>query len=189
MVMAPVRPKMTAEEFLASGLEGHELVHGEPEEVQMSVKSAWVGSEAHRQIANHALDSRLGTVFASEMQLKVWPDDPNHSRKPDVSFVSRGRIPAGALDQGYLTVVPDLIVEVVSPNDEAGKLRVKLADYKRAGVPLIWVIYPETRDAEVHRPGQPIEEIPRDGVLHGEGVLPGFTLSLAALFAAAEAIH
>ena len=93
------------------------------------------------------------------------------------------------LDQGYLTVVPDLIVEVVSPNDEAGKLRVKVADYKRAGVPLIWVIYPETRDAEVHRLGQPVEEIPPDGVLDGESVLPGFLLSLATLFAAAEAVH
>ena len=60
MVMAPVRPKMTAEEFLASGLEGYELVHGEPEEIPVSVKSAWLGGEVQGQFRDHLRGNPIG---------------------------------------------------------------------------------------------------------------------------------
>ena len=65
-------------------------------------------------------------------------------------------------------------VEVVSPNDSAEDLEEKLDDYRTAGVPLIWVIYPELRKVKIFRHDGPAGELREDGVLSGEDVIPGF---------------
>ena len=39
-------------------------------------------------------------------------------------------------------IPPDLIVEVISPRENAEGLARKLNDYRDAGVPIVWVIYP-----------------------------------------------
>jgi Uma2 family endonuclease len=55
------------------------------------------------------------------------------------------------LPNGWAKIPPDLVVEVVSPNDTAYELEDKLADYQKVGVPLIWVINPNSRTVRVHR--------------------------------------
>jgi Uma2 family endonuclease len=100
--------------------------------------------------------------------------------------VRRGKLPEGKPQEGWLTVVPDLVAEVVSPGDEAEDLEQKLLDYREAGIPLIWVIYPKTRSAQVLTPDARLDVDP-DGVLDGRDILPGFTCALADLFASADA--
>jgi len=41
-------------------------------------------------------------------------------------FVRKERLPSGRLPEGFLTVVPDLVVKVVSPRDNAANLERKL---------------------------------------------------------------
>jgi Uma2 family endonuclease len=51
--------------------------------------------------------------------------------------------------------VPDLAVEVVSPSDSAGELRAKVHEYLDAGVTTVWVVYLDSREADVwNRGGQ-----------------------------------
>jgi len=102
-------------------------------------------------------------------------------------FVRKERLPSGRLPEGFLTVVPDLVVKVVSPRDNAANLERKLNEYREAGVSLIWVIYPDPRNAIVLRPLQGREELGRNGTLNGGEVLPGFSCSLVDLFAGLEA--
>lgn len=174
--------KLTAEEFLASGdSDGYELVHGVPEELQVGFLSSWLSGEVARQMGNLCAETQAGVVATAEPPVAVW--GPHHFRKPDVTFIRRGRL-AGGLPTGMLDIVPDLIVEVVSPGDRVVALAEKLKDYRAARVPLVWVIYPEQREAVVHRHGKPAETI--DTVLDGEDVLPGFRLDLVALFDSAE---
>ena len=125
----------------------------------------------------------MGRVYPPGAGIRVWDDAPNRVRKPDVMFISKSRMQP--LADGWTSVAPDLVVEVVSPNDEAQELEHKLANYRGAGIPLIWVIYPDTRNAYVFRRGQPFEIVDPDGTLSGDEVLPGFTLSLRELFEAA----
>ena len=61
-----------------------------------------------------------------------------------------------------------IAIEVLSPDDRAGYLEEKIADYLAFGVPYIWVINPETRRAFVHTP-QGSHEV-KDGVLRAESV-------------------
>jgi Uma2 family endonuclease len=40
---------------------------------------------------------------------------------------------------------PDLVIEILSPDDEVGEMLVKIADFIRAGIPHIWIIDPYKR--------------------------------------------
>ena len=83
-------------------------------------------------------------------------------------------MPGDVSPKGWIRIPPDLAVEVVSPNDSAEELEEKLDDYRTAGVPLIWVIYPELRKVKIFRLDGPAGELREDGVLSGEDVIPGF---------------
>jgi Uma2 family endonuclease len=184
-VASPAR--ITADEFLdMPESEGAELVDGEIVEVPMGSLSSWLGGQLFGLINAFAIAHRLGWVFPQETGIAVWEEDPHRVRKPDLTFVRRNRLPGGP-SEGWLTVVPDLVVEVVSPGDRVGDLERKLQEHREAGIPLIWVIYPATKSAHVMGAKKARAEFGADGVLDGGDILPGFTCELAALFAAAEA--
>ncbi len=87
-------------------------------------------------------------------------------------------MPGDTSPKDWVKIRPDLAVEVVSPNDSAEDLEEKLDDYRTAGVPLIWVIYPELRKVKIFRQDGPAGELREDDVLSGEDVIPGFRCPL-----------
>ena len=84
-------------------------------------------------------------------------------------------------------VAPDLAVEVASPNDLGRELRVKVEEYLRAGVRLVWLVDPETRSIEVVRADGGVARLYEQDELSGEDVLPDFRCRVAELFAPAAA--
>lgn len=100
-------------------------------------------------------------------------------RSPDVSFVSRDRLPGGQVPAGFLDCVPDLVVEVLSPEDRPREVLDKVGEYLAGGARRVWVIDPEARRAAVYRSLTEVREIPEPGSLEGEDVLPGFSCPLA----------
>ena len=187
MTAAATEHLITADEFLhMKEQEGAELVDGRIVEVPMGGMSSWLGGELLFLIRSYLASNPMGWVFPQETGIAIWPDRPRHVRKPDLAFVRRGRLPGGQPQHGWTTVVPDLAVEVISPGDEAEDLEQKLREYREAGIPLIWVIYPISRSAHILGANRPRVELGPDGVLDGEDILPGFKLPLSELFAAAE---
>jgi Uma2 family endonuclease len=77
-------------------------------------------------------------------------------------------------------------VEVVSPGDEAYHLDEKVAEYLAAGVPLVWVVWPESRTVLVYRqPSSPLGTASRltaADTISGEDVLPGFSCGVKEFF-------
>lgn len=110
------------------------------------------------------------------------------SRTPDVLFIRIERLKVYREEhpdwrkKPYL-IVPDLVVEVVSPNDKVTELDEKIEAYLADGVRLIWVLKPQSRTAIVYAPDV---EQPRflagDAMLEGGEVVPGFKIALAKLF-------
>ena len=105
-------------------------------------------------------------------------------RRPDVAFVSYDRWPrqrriprAEAWD-----VVPNLVVEVISPSDRGNDIVDKVAEYFRAGVACVWVIFPSQEQGYVYTSPTQVRILTRPDELHGEPVLPHFRLSLVSLF-------
>jgi Uma2 family endonuclease len=99
-----------------------------------------------------------------------------------VTFVAAGRLEGDKAPKGHITIAPDLAVEVVSPGDPLSLIETKVAEYRSAGVKLIWVIVPETRTVLIRRLDGSCAEVGATGQLSGEDVLPGFTCAVADLF-------
>lgn len=66
-------------------------------------------------------DRDLGVVFAAETGF-VLARDPDTVRAPDVAFVAADRTPEPE-SSGFAELAPDLVVEVLSPDDSARPLR------------------------------------------------------------------
>ncbi len=173
--------RITAEEFLELDDNGLELVDGEIVESETSALSAYVATRLVIRLTSHADAGRLGTVFADGAGIAIWPDTPDKVRKPDGMFFAKGKFPEGIPATGWIRVPPDLAIEVVSPRDSAEELHKKLRDYREAGIPLVWVIYPATRSGDVYR-GRTVTPVFEEDALDGEDIVPGFRLPLRHFF-------
>ncbi|HEY2159397.1 MAG TPA: Uma2 family endonuclease [Isosphaeraceae bacterium] len=105
-------------------------------------------------------------------------------RRPDVAFVSRERWPLErrAPRRDAWDVVPDLMIEVVSPSNSASEVVEKIEDYFRAGARLVWIVYPVQGVVHVFETPETAHVLRRNDALDGGDVLPGFRLPLATLF-------
>jgi Uma2 family endonuclease len=103
-------------------------------------------------------------------------------RGPDLSFVSKQRLPSPGYSGTFWRLAPDLAVEILSPSNRPREIREKIEDYIGAGSRLVWVVDPERQRVTVHRPGAEPEQFGSGDVLEGVDVLPGFGLSLHTLF-------
>ena len=107
-------------------------------------------------------------------------------RRPDVAVVSYKRWPRTRRvpSTEAWEVTPDLAVEVASPSNTAEKVLKKVREYFRAGVRLVWVIFPEPAEVHVHNSPKSVQILDLTDVLRGDPVLPGFRLPLSKLFEA-----
>ena len=83
--------------------------------------------------------------FHAFIALRVRIGDEAVYRVPDVCVK--------ALPYDKARFVPDLVVEVLSPEDEAGEFLAKVADYAEAGIPHVWVVDPYKRTVMEAREG------------------------------------
>jgi Uma2 family endonuclease len=105
---------------------------------------------------------------------------PDTVRGPDVALVRRDRL--DLRETSWVEGGPDLAVEVRSPGDRRGEIDERVADYLRAGTPLVWVVDPAKRTVVVRSPNEVDRALGADAVLDGGDVLPGFTVRVAELF-------
>ena len=96
-------------------------------------------------------------------------------RGPDVSFVRTSRLQD---PDEYFDGAPDLAVEIVSPGDDASDLREKIKQYLDAGTSVVWVVYPRSRQIEIHTPDKMIRRLGVEDTLAAPELLPGFQLSV-----------
>jgi Uma2 family endonuclease len=81
-----------------------------------------------------------------------------------------------------LAVVPELVVEIVSPSDRQEAVNDKTLMWLSHGVLVVVEVYPAERAVMVHRPGVPAVTLTGDDALDGGEVLPGFSLPLSDIF-------
>jgi len=149
----------------------------------MSVYSALTASHFAFTVGRFVDDRDLGEVAAHLLFHLPLVEDRN--RRPDFAFVSYQRwakdrpIPEG--DNAW-DVVPNLAVEIMSPTDLAEDLLEKIEEYFRAGVELVWVVYPRRRTIHVYDSLTKIRVVTRTDELDGGKVLPDFRLPLTTLF-------
>ena len=122
----------------------------------------------------------LGAVFGQDTGFKI-ASDPDTVRAPDLAFVDRTRV-TQIPRRGYAALAPELVAEILSPDDRPGEVLAKVGDWLEAGVRLVWVIDPERRVASVYRDDGSVMTVSSDADVDGEAVLPGLSLRLSELF-------
>ena len=128
------------------------------------------------RLATYVERAAAGQVFAAETGFTL-ARGPDTVRAPDIAFVRRDRLPEPAT-QGFPDLAPDLVVEVLSPDDRPGDVLAKVADWLTAGTRLVWTVDPDQRIARIYRHDGSETFVAADGALDGEHLLPGFSCSL-----------
>lgn len=179
-VAATAGPLATEADLLRMPDDGYkyELVDGE---IRMSPGGARHGQIGVRlSAALHAFVSerRLGHVFESSTGFRL---PGGNVRSPDVCFVQAARFENDRVPEGFPDLAPDLVVEVLSPNDSPRHVLDKVGEYLQAGTRLVWVIDPKRGRAAAYRSLTAVRELRPEDALDGEDVVPGFTVRLAEL--------
>ena len=178
--MAPAL--MTADELLHSNIPDKrtELVRGvlvvrEP----AGYNHGRVIAQLTGRLWSHVERTAAGQLLGAETGFTLFRD-PDTVRAPDIAFVHRDRLPDPA-SRGFVDRAPDLVVEVLSPDDRPGEILGKVGDWLQAGTRLVWVIDPERRTARIYRADGSQTSVTEAGELSGEEVLPGFACPLSSL--------
>jgi Uma2 family endonuclease len=155
-----------------------ELVDGRIVEKMPTEEYGMIAANSAAALGAFVRQHRLGRVG---VEVRYHPlDDPLNVRVPDLSFSSTRR---PLVREGSVPHLPDLAVEIRSPDDTITAMREKAAYYLANGVRLVWLVYPTHRFVEVYRPDADVTILFADGVLTGGDVLPGFELPVAEVFA------
>ena len=123
---------------------------------------------------------RLGKVLVGEVGI-FTRRNPDTVRGADVAFISNERYERLDSKRGFLKVAPELVVEVLSPEDRRGEVARKIREYLGAGVRLVWVADPEKKTVVAHGPSD-VQEFREADRLPGGDILPGFDVAVAELF-------
>ena len=176
-------PLLTAEEVERISLPGKqvELVRGRL--VVREPPGTWHGAIAAKlayYLGHFVYRHELGLVFAQDTGFKIAAD-PDTVRAPDVAFVARER--AGLVRaRGYAALAPDLLAEILSPDDAPAEVLAKVADWLAAGTRLVWLVDPQRLEVRVYRRDGSLSVLRENDSLDGEDVLPGFACPLMQVF-------
>lgn len=164
----------------------YEWVDGTLVEKPMGQFEGWVTFIILGQFDRYLEVHDIGMIYPPDVVMHILP---GIGRAPDASFLSWASLPGGKpppRSDRVPAVVPDLAVEVLSTNNTKAEMARKRDEYFRAGVKMVWEIDPESRSADVYTGPTAVTAVPADGVLDGGDVLPGFQISLRAVFDRAE---
>ena len=171
----------TAEQLLrAQDIGRCELVRGELQLLPwLGMEHGLVTTRIATAIANHVKSERLGAGLAGGTGF-VLARNPDTVRAADVAFVRQERF---VRTDGYFEGAPDLAVEVLSPDDQPGDVRERVAEWLEAGALAIWVVDTRLRSVTVHETGAQPRPLSEADTLRGGALLPGFELAVREIFA------
>jgi Uma2 family endonuclease len=183
IITAPLETKLiTGEELLALGHIGPcELIDGRI--VPMSPaggEHGFLEFELGRQLGNFVAERKLGWVLGGEVGIYTRRN-PDRVRGADIAFISKDRSPQRP-PKGFFQVAPELVVEIISPDDRWQEVRQKVEEYFAIGVLWVWIVEPENRAILVYRSSAEAQKLAETDTLQGEGILAGFELAISTLF-------
>ncbi|MCU0482322.1 MAG: Uma2 family endonuclease [Anaerolineae bacterium] len=184
-----LREGMSLDDFLElSHDQPFELIDGEKiDKMPPGLKHQLVLRKIRRLLEDFAMfDNQLGEVFSENaFIIEARRDWVKGSRTPDISFYVKSRIEGYIADiPRVVPIVPDLIIEIISPTDRYDDIQLRTLFDLDNGAKVIWIIDPESRSAWVYtsdttRP----QRFGEDGVLSAPDILPNFSLELSKVWA------
>ncbi|MBA2753688.1 MAG: Uma2 family endonuclease [Chloroflexia bacterium] len=174
---------MTVEEYESLPEHGqkHELLRGELISVSPNYLHGLLQSRIVISLGRFVEAHGLGDVV-TETAFEI-PTDPPTVLMPDIAFVRAAATPAAEQRTlRYAHVVPDLVVEVISPSETTRSIRTKVAAYLDHGVGMVMLVYPESKEVALWPSDGSTRSFEEADVLDVGDVVPAFTLALSHLF-------
>ena len=157
----------------------YEIVNGQPEEKEMAgALHSGVGTRLIIRLGSYVEINKLGMLYGPDATYQIGINE----RLPDVSFISAMRLPQDGEPTTKWVIVPDLAVEVISPNDLFGKVKTKIREYLAAGVKEVWIVEPDVNMITIYRSQTDFSVFAEEDELVSESLFPGFRLKLSELF-------
>jgi Uma2 family endonuclease len=156
---------LTAEEFGRRPDSGYpeELVKGRI--VRMNPTKPYHGYVCGKVailVGSHALTHDLGAIATNDSGV-ITEREPDTLRGAAVAFYSYNRVPKGMLPrEKYLDVVPELVFEVLSPDDRWPRVMAKVVEYLDAGVGVVCVLDPSRRNLYIYEGEEPVRILSED---------------------------
>jgi Uma2 family endonuclease len=109
---------------------------------------------------------------------------PTQMRRPDIAYFTKAQIQKSRRGDD---VIPAFVVEVISPTDDAEAVEAKISQYFKAGVQVVWQIYPVNQLMYIYTARKQVVICLEDDVCSAAPVLPDFAIRVNELFALPEA--
>ena len=171
----------TVQDIVGSGADRLELLRGELIEMApVSLRQFAIVGAIQREFGVFVREHDLGIVGGEGGF--VLGRDPDTLLAPDVAFIRKDRLPAIEDWDGFPELVPDLVIEVVSPSDRAIDVYDKTRVYLAAGVGMVLTVWPKNQAVTVERPRSAPVTLDIHDHFDGADVLPGFELPIARIF-------
>lgn len=118
---------------------------------------------------------QLGKLYA---ETDILFSEDRH-RRPDIAYLTIEQVRAAKND---VQPVPVWVLEVISPSDNINRVVRKVNEYFRAGVRMVWHIFPDDREVHVYETPKRINICRDEDICSAEPVVPGFMLEAREIF-------
>src|SRR5262249_25665765 len=121
----------------------------------------------------------IGKVYGDNVGILL----PNGNvRSPDVIFVRNEKLPGGKSPEGFGELIPDLAVEVLSPQDSLREIGRKIGEFLECGVRLVWLVDPKRETVTAYKSLSETQNYSTADTLTADAVLPEFVCSVSRFF-------
>jgi Uma2 family endonuclease len=188
MTTMVARRRMSLAEFLALPDDGVEwnLIRGK----------VWEKPKTWRNRRHSRIEAQIAYLLESWLEKQSRPRGAIHSGNTgcilsqgpdtmvgiDVIYLSAGLAAQEPDDTQLIDGVPTLAVEILSPSNTEEEVNAKVDEYRRVGVPLVWLVDPHLETVCALRPDAPPQLYSVGQDLTAEPHLPGFCVPVAAIF-------
>ena len=164
----------SADQLFAMADDGHryELIDGVLRMMSPAgSEHGWIAGRIFVRLATHVENRDLGRAYAAETGFKI-SESPDTVRAPDACFVSHERLGTVKKTHSYLPLAPELVIEVVSPNDSSSDVEGKAEQWLEAGSKVVLVADPKNETLRIYRTKREIQVL-RSGDTFSAGEVCG----------------
>jgi len=183
--MVSTGAKITLQEFLAlpEGDVTYEFVDGQAVP-KVSPKAFHSALQAALIVLMHAWCKGKGRIYPEwavilERQGQAWVP------VPDLTYISYQRLPKSWKRNEACPAIPELVIEIISPDQSLKELEDKAKDYFAAGVPRAWIVNPEAMSIKVFS-SDGASQLYTDTMPMVDVLLPGLEITPRQVFEEAE---
>ena len=182
--MTPIANQLSLQDFLAlpESDERNELFEGKLKpKMSPKYKHATVQGRLFRLLDDWCDQFDCGRI-RPEWGVVLRRKDEDWVPVPDLLYVSYERLGVEWEEDEPCPVVPELVIEIISPGQTFGELTHKATDYLLAGVERVWVIDNASLSLTIFRRGELPVTLWSEGIIE-DPLLPGLVLPISQLFA------